>query len=70
MSYAPFHGGRRICIGKTFAENVSKSAVAIFFHMFKDLNLEFVDKKNYETLTRINVFLTADPVVLLQAKAK
>ena len=24
MSFAPFFGGKRICIGKTFAETVSK----------------------------------------------
>ena len=29
MSYSPFLGGRRICLGKTFAENVGRSVLAI-----------------------------------------
>lgn len=29
MSYGPFLGGKRICLGKTFAENMGKCMLAI-----------------------------------------
>jgi cytochrome P450 len=29
MSYGPFLGGKRICLGKTFAENMGKSMTAL-----------------------------------------
>jgi len=39
----PFHGGKRICIGKTFAEVQVKFTLPILYHFF---DFEFVD---YET---------------------
>jgi cytochrome P450 len=56
-------GGRRICIGKTFAETTSKYAVARFLSNFK--NMEFVDKKNYETITRNNAIMLKDPILMI-----
>ena len=41
MSFGPFLGGRRICLGKTFAEIVSKVVGPSFINL---LDLEFVDK--------------------------
>lgn len=29
MSFGPFLGGKRVCLGKTFAENVLKSLLPI-----------------------------------------
>jgi cytochrome P450 len=29
MSYGPFLGGKRVCLGKTFADNMSKSMLAV-----------------------------------------
>ena len=29
MSYGPFLGGKRICLGKTFAENMAKCIIPI-----------------------------------------
>ena len=29
MSYGPFLGGRRICLGKTFGENIGKCIIAL-----------------------------------------
>jgi cytochrome P450 len=29
MSFTPFFGGKRICLGKTFAENAVKTMLAI-----------------------------------------
>mmetsp|Transcript_30642 Transcript_30642/g.30119 ORF Transcript_30642/g.30119 Transcript_30642/m.30119 type:complete len:104 (+) Transcript_30642:596-907(+) len=34
MSYAPFLGGKRICIGKTFAELIGRYVVASFIHKY------------------------------------
>ena len=30
MSYGPFLGGKRVCIGKTFAESIGKFVLAIY----------------------------------------
>ncbi|CDW76273.1 cytochrome p450 [Stylonychia lemnae] len=42
LSFSPFLGGRRICLGKTFAENIAKLVVPIFIS-----ELEFTFKKDY-----------------------
>lgn len=44
MSYGPFLGGRRICLGKTFAENIGKCILAMIFMQF---DFEFKDPKLY-----------------------
>jgi cytochrome P450 len=41
MSYGPFLGGKRICLGKTFAENIAKATIAI---IISTLDFEFVDQ--------------------------
>jgi cytochrome P450 len=40
MSYGPFLGGKRVCLGKTFAENIGKTILSI---LFTSLDFEFVD---------------------------
>lgn len=40
MSYGPFLGGKRVCLGKTFAENIGKTILAI---IFSTLELDFID---------------------------
>ena len=40
MSFGPFLGGKRVCLGKTFAENIGKSILTI---LFTQLDFEFVD---------------------------
>ena len=42
MSYIPFLGGKRVCVGKTFAESVFKFAVPIMLNTFK---FDFVDQQ-------------------------
>jgi cytochrome P450 len=66
MSFGPFLGGKRICIGKTFAETSSKFIVAMFLNRFP--NLEFIDRSNYAKLTRINAMLVKDPVIMVKTK--
>jgi cytochrome P450 len=47
-SFSPFLGGHRICIGKTFVENVSKLVVpSLLYHFDFDL-LDGVDKESFE----------------------
>jgi len=52
MSYGPFLGGKRVCIGKTFAELIAKFVVSSFIYKFP--HLEFCDKANYTSLPRYN----------------
>ena len=44
MSFGPFLGGKRICIGKTFAENIAKCILPI---IITQLDFEFIDKDLY-----------------------
>ena len=34
-SYAPFLGGHRICLGKTFSENVGKRLISMLFKLYR-----------------------------------
>ena len=40
LSFTPFMGGKRICIGKTFAEVTVRFTIPLIFHF---LDFEFVD---------------------------
>jgi len=66
LSFSPFLGGKRICIGKTFAETSSKFIVAMFLPRLKDL--EFVDKSNYNRLTRNNSLLLKEATIMVKNK--
>ena len=39
-SFVPFFGGKRICVGKTFAESIGKVLVSV---IASQLNFEFID---------------------------
>jgi cytochrome P450 len=52
MSYGPFLGGKRICLGKTFAELFVKVICAIILYKY---DIEFVDKECYEKKPAIGV---------------
>ena len=41
MCFGPFLGGKRICLGKTFAESIGKCVVALFV---SQLDFNFVDE--------------------------
>ena len=34
QSFSPFHGGRRVCLGKSFAESMAKLVVPILISEF------------------------------------
>lgn len=44
MSYGPFLGGKRICLGKTFAEIATKAVGPAMINAF---NFEFLNKDFY-----------------------
>lgn len=41
LSYNPFSGGRRVCLGKTFAETVVRFTIPMLFHF---LDFEFMEE--------------------------
>ncbi len=45
MSYMPFLAGKRVCAGKTFAENSMKAVYPLIMKAFS--TLEFVDTDHY-----------------------
>ena len=64
MSFAPFLGGKRICLGKTFAEIISKVIGPSLFGM---LDFTFVDPINYTKKTRNNLENISAPCVMVNA---
>ena len=42
LAFSPFLGGKRICLGKTFAETALKLTLPLYFHHF---DFEFVDEE-------------------------
>jgi cytochrome P450 len=42
FAFAPFTGGKRVCLGKTFAEVTTKFTIPMLFHY---LDFDFVDRE-------------------------
>lgn len=58
MAFGPFLGGRRICLGKTFAEIVSKAVIA---RLLKEFDFNFKNetdriKKHHFSMHNIHEF--------------
>ena len=64
MSYGPFLGGKRICLGKTFAENMGKSMTAL---IIGQLDFEFVENEFYTRKPNTSFHLD-EPNVLVKIK--
>jgi cytochrome P450 len=64
MSFIPFLGGKRVCLGKTFAENAFKVIVPLILKAYKDL--EFVDLAHYKQKPPKNVTLVHRPVIKIR----
>lgn len=62
MSFGPFLGGRRICLGKTFAENILKSVMPV---VLSQIDFEFEDK-DLQNRKPINTFLQKEPEYLVR----
>ena len=65
MSYMPFLGGRRICLGKTFAEVNSRIVGPAIFGQF---DFEFVDPGDKLKKKAFNLNLQKEPEVYLKVK--
>ena len=52
-SYAPFLGGHRICLGKTFAETVAKKLIAMILKLYK---LEHADPEMKRTTFSYDIY--------------
>lgn len=57
-AYAPFFGGHRMCLGKTFAETAAKKQIAMILKFYK---LEHADPKNKIESTDYEFFQLAPP---------
>ncbi len=60
LTFGPFLGGKRICIGKTFAEVAIRFTVPILFYHFE---FEFLDKNQLINKPKINAASTKSPVI-------
>jgi cytochrome P450 len=64
MSYGPFLGGKRVCLGKTFAENIGKCVLAI---IMLQVDFDFVDPKDKMEKPG-NMFFHAEPQIMMHLK--
>ena len=63
MSFGPFLGGKRVCLGKTFADMIGRIVTP---NLLNNFELEFVDKtqkinkpiNNVNTFFKYNVLIT------------
>jgi len=67
MSFGPFLGGKRVCLGKTFADMVSKVVAPNIINAF---DFEFVDKKLYTEKEVNSVNMQYLPKVFVTAKMR
>jgi cytochrome P450 len=65
MSFSPFLGGKRVCLGKTFADMVSRVIAPNILYNF---DFEFVDKAHETSKPLNNVNLTYLPKIQAIAK--
>jgi cytochrome P450 len=63
MSFGPFFGGKRICLGKTFSEYIAKVFATV---ITMNYDLKFVDQEHYNRKPLITV-ASAKPVIKLTA---
>eukprot|EP00349_Pseudokeronopsis_sp_Brazil_P005653 CAMPEP_0202964710 /NCGR_PEP_ID=MMETSP1396-20130829/8811_1 /ASSEMBLY_ACC=CAM_ASM_000872 /TAXON_ID= /ORGANISM="Pseudokeronopsis sp., Strain Brazil" /LENGTH=108 /DNA_ID=CAMNT_0049687037 /DNA_START=1196 /DNA_END=1522 /DNA_ORIENTATION=- len=60
MSFAPFLGGKRICLGKTFVETISKIIGPTIIGTF---DFKFVDEKHYKKKPANNMMSLHEPSI-------
>ncbi len=64
MTYMPFLAGKRVCVGKTFAENTMKTIIPLILKAFP--KIEFVKPEFYEKKPAYNVVHQKTPEFLLK----
>ena len=62
MAFGPFLGGKRICLGKTFVETVSKFIGPTIIGHF---DFKFVDPKNHTEKPANNLLVLHEPSVMV-----
>jgi cytochrome P450 len=67
MSYIPFFGGKRACLGKAFAELAGRIVGPTLLWKF---DFEFVDKKHEIEKPLNHSLLTKEPVVMVKIKSR
>ena len=67
MSYMPFLAGKRICVGKTFAEYSLKIVLALIFKAFS--KMEFENPKFYSKKPAINIIIVNKPEINLKLQS-
>ena len=65
MSFGPFLGGKRICIGKTFAEIVTKVTTPLFVYYF---DFEFVNEDLKVNRQQYNINMFKSPIIDCRVK--
>ena len=63
MSWTPFLGGKRICLGKTFVETMSKIIGPTILYNF---NFRFIDKIHLEKKPENNTTCFYEPCVMVE----
>ena len=63
MSFIPFLAGKRVCVGKTFADNSFKVIMPLILKAYK--RFEFVDKTHYTDKPLNNITLQERPEILI-----
>lgn len=64
MSFLPFLAGKRVCAGKTFAENSMKVVLPLFVKAFS--GFEFIDKEQYSYKPVNNIILEKRPDIYIK----
>jgi len=64
MSFMPFLAGKRVCVGKTFAENSIKVVIPLIMKAFT--KMEFVNPTFYKKRPVNNTSLTKRPEIYLR----
>jgi cytochrome P450 len=62
MSYSPFFGGKRVCLGRTFSETSAKITIPIILSLFDFKFVDPIDEKrkldnNFAILEKPKVFV-------------
>jgi cytochrome P450 len=64
MSFMPFLAGKRVCVGKTFAENSIKVILPMIMKAFP--RMEFVEKGLYEKKPKNNIAMPKRPEIMIK----
>ncbi len=68
MSFVPFLAGKRICIGKTFAENAFMTVMPVLLKAFnQDGRIgKFINPEHYKEKPSNNALLEVRPEILIR----